>query len=169
MNFSQPAAISWSGLVLILITLQQAFESSKSVIHKISTWKLLAVAIMYIEVSDTTALFVSGCACPGDTLTYERTVVGAGFTIWTGSAFNCSNSNHEISLLHTRFSSTKGDYGSCNNGAIVGQSLSAEGNNYTSQLNVTITPDTAGKTIECLYDDGLIATLVFTSQIPITG
>ena len=168
MNLSQSAATSSSGLILILITLQQACESSKSVIHK-GTWKLLAVAMMYIKVSDTTALSVSGCACPGDTLTYECTVVGAGFTIWTGSAFNCSNSNHEISLLHNRFSSTKGDYGSCSNRAIVGRSLSAEGSSYTSQLNVTITPDTAGKTIECLHDDGLVATLVFASQIPITG
>ena len=124
---------------------------------------------MYIKASDIAALPVSGCACPGDTLTYECTVVGTGSTIWTGSAFNCSNSNYMILLLHNRFSSTKGDYGSCNNGDIVGRSLSAEGNNYTSQLNVTITPDTAGKTTECLYDDGLIATLVFTSQIPTTG
>lgn len=41
----------------------------------------------------------------------------------------------------------------CNNGDIVGQSLGVQGNNYTSQLNVTITPDTAGKTIICAYDD----------------
>ena len=32
MNLSQPAATSLSGLILILITLQQTFESSKSVI-----------------------------------------------------------------------------------------------------------------------------------------
>ena len=44
----------------------------------------------------------------------------------------------------------------------MGQSLSAEGNNFTSQLNVTVTSNTAGKTIEYLYDDGLIATLIFT-------
>ena len=61
---------------------------------------------VYTNISDTAALFVSGCACPGDTLTYECTVVGAGSTIWTGSAFNCSNSNYMILLLHNRFSST---------------------------------------------------------------
>ena len=121
---------------------------------------------VYIKISDTAALFMSGCACPGDTLTYECTAVGAGSTIWTGSAFNCSNSNYMILLLHSHFSSTKGDYGSCTNGAIVGRSLSAEGNYFTSQLNVTVTSDTAGKTID---DDGLIATLIFTLQIPTTG
>jgi hypothetical protein len=126
---------------------------------------------MYIKgmPSDIAALFISGCTCPGDTLTYECTAMGGGPTVWTGSAFNCSSSSHMILLLHNRFSSSKGDYGSCNNGAIVGRSVSAEGNSYTSQLNVTITPDTAGKTIECEYDDGPIVTLVFTSVIPTTG
>ena len=94
--------------------------------------------------------------------------MGAGFTIWTGTAFNCSASDYAILLLHNRFSS-KGDHGSCSNGAIVARSLSVEDNNYTSQLNVTVTPDTAGKTIECLYDDGLIAILVFTLVLPMTG
>ena len=124
---------------------------------------------VYTKVSDTIALFMSGCACPGDILTYECTAVGAGFTIWTGSAFNCSNRDYMILLFHNYFSLAKGDYGLCNNGDIVGQSLSVEGNNYTSQLNVTVTSNTAGKTIECSYDDGLIATLIFTLQIPTTG
>ena len=85
----------------------------------------------------------------------------AGATIWIGSAFNCSNSNYMILLLHNRFSSTnlKGDCGSCNNGDIVGQSLSAKGNNYTSHLNVTIISNTAGKKIECFFDDGHLSSL----------
>ena len=104
---------------------------------------------------------MSGCVCPGDTLIYECTVMGRGSTVWTGTAFNCSSSNNEILLLHTHFSSIEGDYGLCNNGAIVGQSLGVEGNNYTSQLNVTVTPDIAGKIVECFYDDGCTATLLF--------
>ena len=90
-------------------------------------------------------------------------------TVWTGTAFNCSSSNNDILLLHTPFSSSEGDYGSCNNGAIVGRNLGVEGNYYTSQLNVTITPDIAGKTVECFYDDGHIATLLFILTIPTTG
>ena len=46
-----------------------------------------------------------------------------------------------------------GSTGTCNNGTTVGQSLSVQGNNYTSQLNVTITLETAGKTISRVYDD----------------
>ena len=51
----------------------------------------------------------------------------------------------------------------------MGRSLGIEGNNYASQLNVTVTPDIAGKTIECLYEDGLVITHVFTLVIPTTG
>lgn len=111
----------------------------------------------------------SGCACPGDTLTYECTAMGRGVTIWTGTAFNCSESNNEISLLHNRFSSTEGDYGSCNNGSIVGQSLGIEGNNYTSQLNVTVTPDTAGTMIMCLYYNFYNDSIQLSTLIPPTG
>ena len=50
---------------------------------------------------------------------------------------------------------------------IVARTLSAEGNNYTSQLNVTITPDTAGSTIECSnYDQTGTEYYRFTSKIP---
>ena len=50
------------------------------------------------------------------------------------------------------------------------RSLSVEGNNYTSQLNVTITPETAGKTVECRSDNGTQDTLSFSRVIPtVTG
>ena len=86
-----------------------------------------------------------------------------GATIWTGSAFNC-----ELALYHHRFNI--GTNVTCNNGAIVARSLSIEGNNYTSQLNVTVTPDTAGKTIRRIYDNGTHEIFIFSSIIPtITG
>ena len=51
------------------------------------------------------------------------------------------------------------------------RTLSVEGNNYTSQLNVTVTLDTAGKTIECVHDDARgNEYYLFTSKIPtVTG
>ena len=60
-------------------------------------------------------------------------------------------------------------YRTCNNGAIVARILSIDGNNYTSQLNVTVTSETIGKTIECLHDDGLFVYTRFSSTITITG
>ena len=111
---------------------------------------------------------MTGCVCPGDTLTYECTATGQdGLTIWTGTAFECSFSN-ELVLLHSRFTSASG---LCNNGDIVARGVSVEDNNYTSQLNVTVTSETAGKTIECFGVIGFNATsLIFSSVIPaITG
>jgi hypothetical protein len=95
--------------------------------------------------------------------------MGGISTIWTGNALDCLQLPNEIVLLHLRFLySVIG--GSCNNGAIVARSLSVEDKNFTSQLNVTVTPDTAGKTIDCFRDDGIHEILLFSSIIPtITG
>ena len=108
----------------------------------------------------------SGCVCPGDTLTYECTVEGSGFTIWTGTALDCP---YHIALRHSQFSSTYGAFATCNNGAIVARSLSVEGNNYTSQLNVTLNSNTAGKTIMCFSDDGVRSTIHLSTVIPTPG
>jgi hypothetical protein len=56
-----------------------------------------------------------------DTLTFECTVVGGSGTIWRGSAFDCENSNDEITLLHSRFANRT--IGTCNNGTIVGRDI----------------------------------------------
>ena len=98
----------------------------------------------------------SDCALPGsrycDTLTFECTVVGGFGTVWRGLAFDCENSNNEITLLHSRF--MNGTIGTCNNDSIIGWSIGDEnGTCFTSQLSVMITPDTIGKTIECFHND----------------
>ena len=117
----------------------------------------------------------SDCALPAlrycDTLTFECTVVGGLGTVWRGSAFDCENSNNEITLLHSRF--VNGTIGTCNNDSIIGQSIGVEnGTCFISQLSVMITPDIIGKTIECIHDDYVNTTVVgsFTiSPIIITG
>ena len=112
----------------------------------------------------------SGCGCFGETLVYECTVMGepGGATVWTGSAFDCRS--NEITLLHRLFTHSSGTSRECNNGSIVGRSLSVEGNLYTSQLNVTVTHDLAGKTILCVYDNmGNNATSNIQLSIKIPG
>ena len=113
---------------------------------------------------------MSGCVYPGDLLTYECTVMGlpGEATVWTGSAFNCASSSNEIVLLHRPIISDNVYYSTCN-GAIVARILSVEGNNFTSQLNVTVTSEIIGKTIECLHDDGTIVYTQFSSTISIAG
>ena len=107
----------------------------------------------------------SDCTCPGYPLTYECTVFGGqdGTTVWTGSAFNCTN--REISLFHSDYGNTEGVYGECGN--IRGQSVNTINSNisssvrgYVSRLIVRVTSDTIGKSIECQYDDGTTYTSV---------
>ena len=110
----------------------------------------------------------NGCVCPGEILTYECTAMGGVSTVWTGSAFN--GPRCEIVLLHSRFLN-QGTNVICKKVAtcIVARNLSAEGNNYTSQLNVTVTPDTAGMTVECTSDSGINEILISSFVIPPTG
>ena len=94
---------------------------------------------------------------------YECVVIGSqlGTTVWRGTAFECTSG--EISLLHRLYfteSSASYAYGECNNGSIIAQSLSIEdGMFYTSQLNITVSDDVIGRSIECNYDDSSTTTL----------
>ena len=49
------------------------------------------------------------------------------------------------------------------------KSLSVEGNNYTSQLNVTISSNIAGKTVICDNDNPSNNIIQLSTVIPITG
>ena len=66
----------------------------------------------------------------------------------------CTMTNNEIVLLHSRFNNGSESTGTCNNGSIVGEIIELNGNNYTSQLNITFDPFLIGKTVECVSDDG---------------
>ena len=117
------------------------------------------------------------CLCPGDSLTYQCTVMGepGGITVWMGSAFNCTS--HDIQLFHSDYQSTEGAHGDC--GDIVGHSVrtnihTTNGVNstavihYTSQVTVPINSETMGRIIECIYDDGVAAILVGREEVNIT-
>ena len=114
----------------------------------------------------------NGCVCPGDILTYECTVMDQyrGSTVWRGTAFR-SCDDGDIILLHSRFQSNGGTVHVCNDGAVVARIVSAEGNNYTSQLSVVVTPEIVGNSIECRHDNGtsLSTTIYLSSTIPTTG
>lgn len=93
---------------------------------------------------------VSECSC---ILKYNCQVTGDGFTVWEGSAFECtliqSNPNR-IVLSHSEFK-TSGSRISCNGGAIQAYNLSFVDSNYTSQLSVNATPEFIGSTVNCGY------------------
>ena len=96
----------------------------------------------------------SACTCPGNTLTFECTVVETmwGVTVWQGSALDNNCTSKDIPLLHSRYSSGNGAQGSCGN-FIFAKIIKKENGSYTSQLNVTVSSYIIGKSIECVYDD----------------
>ena len=101
------------------------------------------------------------CICLGNTVTYECTVRGeyGGFTLWVGDFFHCSSREKVIELGHRELLINNVQGGAtevCNNGNIVGRIIQVENGSFTSQLNVTLTSDIVGKSIECAYDNGTV-------------
>ena len=75
-------------------------------------------------------------------------------------------SYHEIVLLHSHFVSDTGTFKTCNNGAIVGRSFRVEDNSsYTSQLNVTVSSDMIGESIECVHTPSATDVIVVGSSV----
>ena len=95
----------------------------------------------------------TGCACPGDMLTYTCTVVGRGSTQWSGSLFDCPANG--IILRHDRFDSANGAVGECNEGAILAQSAGVENDCYTSQLSFIASVALNNKTVLCVHNSNV--------------
>jgi hypothetical protein len=104
----------------------------------------------------------NGYSCIGDILTFECTIMTGKGTIWRGSAFDCASSGNEIVL----FNSSVGDE-TCNNEKITGQVIKREGDNFTSQLNVILSSNLMGQTIECVSDNGSQRTPIFNTTLDI--
>ena len=100
----------------------------------------------------------TGCACPGDVLTYTCTVIGAGSTLWTGTLFDCPANGSTIILQHDSYRSG-GAVGECNNGAVIAQSVAVVDDCYSSQLTFTASDGFNNKTIQCTHisNNGSIA------------
>ena len=104
---------------------------------------------------------INNCTCEGYDQVYECRVTGSGATVWTGTAFDCSN--NEITILHS--SSSTGVEIPCNDGAIVGRLIRAENNTYISQLTVSVSAQMVGTSISCSHDSRgthLIGSLLLT-------
>ena len=95
------------------------------------------------------------CVCQGHNVTYECTVFGGGATVWKGTAFDCSLSSDEFVFFHG-VNYTLQNPLICNNGAIIGRSIRAENNSYTSQITVQISDELNGTSVVCAYDNGTV-------------
>ena len=96
------------------------------------------------------------CACSNDILTFNCTIIGGGITQWSGTAFDCEHNLNEILLLHENFDDPGGTDGTCNNGQIVGRSVSVIENCYTSQVSVTTSAELNNKTVRCIHNTEVI-------------
>jgi hypothetical protein len=81
-------------------------------------------------------------------LTYFCTVEGGNATIWGGPDFDCPGNT--INLTHLSF--RNGTSGTCNGGAIVGQSVKVDGKRYTSKLTVAVSNGLNNKNVTCSSD-----------------
>ena len=101
---------------------------------------------------------LSDCVCPGHELRLQCTVVGPGFTVWKGSAFNCSSHSDKINLRHVRFEGGEAT-GGCNNGRISGHAVNktsdGDGDKFMSQLTIQLGVNDSldGRTVECAHDN----------------
>jgi hypothetical protein len=106
------------------------------------------------------------CGCPGQNASYICTAVGGVITLWSGSAFNCPG--NEILLRHRIFQNAIGE---CNNGAIRGYSIENVNNSFISRLDVRLSADLQGQTINCSVDKGISGvpvTLIGTETLIVT-
>ena len=87
-------------------------------------------------------------------MVFQCTTTGGVATVWRGSIFNCAGMTNFVSLRHSQFSNVETVIGVCNDGNIKAYGISVSGNNYTSQLNITIDESMLGQIIECAHDDG---------------
>lgn len=127
---------------------------------------------MYIigKASRSSLTLKNNCICPGYTLIFAECTVDGGpgdSTVWKGSAFDCSS--NDIPLVHSRFASSPKAAGECNNGSIEAHGLRVQDNCYTSQLNISVTPNLIGKTIKCVHDNLTAEIVVGTLRVTTVG
>ena len=96
----------------------------------------------------------SVCVPEGDTVVYQCIVtditMGGLVTIWQGTAFDCSDIGNVILLVHGQYGMSITER--CRNGALVGEGIGNNSNDYTSQLSVMTDRDLNGTTIECVLN-----------------
>ena len=116
---------------------------------------------------------LSACTCLGLQVTFECIIAGRGATIWKGTVLSqCENS--QILLRHSQFPQSVNNSGVskvCNTsyGQIVGQSIEAVNETFTSHLLVSIHQNLDGQQVQCIHDNGShVPGIVGTHQITIT-
>ena len=121
-----------------------------------SVTKMISMLTLYSSLTSANNLlhcnyYHGNCIlCPEDVVAFVCSVSDGVATVWRGSIFDCSSSGNEILLRHFKFES--GTSGTCNDGEIAAYSTEVTNNSYSSQLNVTVSPEMHNGTVECIQD-----------------
>ena len=123
------------------------------------------IFILYLYISSISALsyhnsslhcnYYGNRTCPEDVTVavFVCRVSGGVATVWRGSIFNCPDHGNEIILRHNDFEN-EDNTRTCNDRKVVAYSSEVISNSiYSSQLNVTVTPEMHNGTVECIQDD----------------
>ena len=103
----------------------------------------------YALSEETNFQSLTSCNCLVQNITYECTVSGGTFTVWSGSAFMCQGG--EISLRHVGFLTAIGE---CNSGAVIARGIKTNSSRFTSQLTVRLSQELIGRSVTCSVEDG---------------
>ena len=71
--------------------------------------------------------------------------------IWRGSIFNCYQGSQNLLILHHSVFGN-GVRRTCNDDNIVAYDIDVTNKTYSSQLNVTVSPEMHNGTVECIHD-----------------
>ena len=89
---------------------------------------------------------ITNCSCFGESVVFSCTTFGPGLTVWSGSAIMDLCMGETITLTHnTSFTQSSG---SCSD-QVTARGITVNGRAHTSQLNLTLSGDLVGMTVEC--------------------
>ena len=92
------------------------------------------------------------CICSGDSIVYECSLSGPGYTVWSGTLFSCPVQRNEITLLHSRFDGVTKYYNTTNRSIVV-HSVDSENNCFTSLLTFSADSTMNSSTVSCIHDN----------------
>jgi hypothetical protein len=112
------------------------------------------------------------CLCPEGILVFTCSVNDGVATVWKGSIFNCPGNQNDVTLRHSVFDDGITEPKTCNDGNIVAYDIDATNNIYSSQLNITVSPEMHNGTVECIqytFNSTYITVGAYTLILSATG
>jgi hypothetical protein len=136
----------------VLVLLVMFHSSTLEAGRNLAIFTRMSYAQIYTYIIATNGLQPRGtqCACAGDRLIYNCSIMGGTATLWRGTAFDCPMDENEITFRHSQFAANQ-EIRICNDGDLVGRNVGVVNDCYTSQLNVIVRESFNNKTVQCAF------------------